>query len=346
MTYRRVRIDTFGGPEVLRVVEEPTLPEPGPSEVRVRVLAASVSFTDTMIRQGSYPDLKDDPPITPGYDVVGVIDKLGPGASKLAIGQNVADLLMIGGYSEYLCLPEHGLVPVPDTVDPAEAASLILSYVTAYQLLHRKAEVQSGQRVLIHGGGGAVGSALIQLGSLVDLEMYATGSAAKQDHIADLGATPIDYTRDDFVERIAELTGDGVDAVFDGVSLANANRSYRTLRTRGTLAIYGASNVDIGSGRGKAQSALGAARLALRWVTTPRRHITGYSIRSLRTKYPDWFHQDLTALFELVAEGRIRPVIDTRIDLDEIRSAHELIERASPRGRIVITMEQQHDDPS
>jgi len=160
MSYKRVIITEFGGPEVLKVVEEVVLPEPQAGEVRVRVLATSACFTDTMIRKGVYGDLKKKPPFPPGYDLVGVVDKLGAGVTRLKVGQTVADLTVSGAYSEYICRPESSLVPVPAGLDPAEAVSLVLSYVTAYQMLHRRngasARVQRGQSILVHGAGGAV----------------------------------------------------------------------------------------------------------------------------------------------------------------------------------------------
>ena len=97
MGYRKVVISEFGGPEVLKVVEEPSLPEPKPGEVRIRVLATSAAFTDVMIRKGKYPDVKEKPPFSPGYDMVGVIDSLGEGVTRLQVGQRVADLTVTGG---------------------------------------------------------------------------------------------------------------------------------------------------------------------------------------------------------------------------------------------------------
>ncbi len=164
MTYKCVVITEFGGPEVLKMVEETELPEPKPGEVRVKVLVTSAAFTDVMIRKGKYPDVKDKPPFSPGYDMVGVVDKLGEGRSRFEVGQRVADLTVIGAYSEYLCIPEIRLTHMPESLDLAEAVSLVLSYVTAYQMLHRVAKVKQGQRILIHGAGGAVGTAVLQLG--------------------------------------------------------------------------------------------------------------------------------------------------------------------------------------
>ena len=112
MTYKRVIIREFGSPEVLQVIEEPQLPEPKPGEIRVRVRATSAAFTDTMIRKGVYPNVKEKPPFSPGYDMVGVVDKLGEGTGKFKVGDRVCDLTVIGSYSEYLCVSEDRLITV------------------------------------------------------------------------------------------------------------------------------------------------------------------------------------------------------------------------------------------
>jgi len=151
MGYKRVVITGFGGPEVLKMTEENTLPQPKPGEVRIKVLATVAAFTNVMIRKGKYPDVKERPPFSPGYDMIGVVDKLGERVIHSRVGQRVADLAVIGAYSEYICLPETRLTLVPKDLDLVEAVSLVLSYVTAYQMLHRIAKVKRGQRILVHG---------------------------------------------------------------------------------------------------------------------------------------------------------------------------------------------------
>ncbi|MCP4422803.1 MAG: alcohol dehydrogenase catalytic domain-containing protein, partial [Chloroflexi bacterium] len=157
MSYKQVIITEFGDPEVMKIVEVAALPEPVAGEVRVKVQATSACFTDTMIRKGIYYDMKKKPPFPPGYDMVGVVDKVGAGVTSFKVGQTVSDLTVSDAYTEYIIRSEDTLVPVPDGLDPAEATSLVLSYMTAYQMLHRSAKVQRGQTVLIHGAGGAVG---------------------------------------------------------------------------------------------------------------------------------------------------------------------------------------------
>src|SRR5262245_28977127 len=158
----------YGGPEELRVVEE-ECPEPKGGEVRVRVLAAGVSLPDLMAREGVYPETPPLP-FTPGWDLVGVVDRLGDGVSGIEPRQIVAALLISGAYAEFVCLSQRELVPVPSGLDAAEAVCFVLNYITAYQMMHRSDKVKPGQHVLIHGAAGGVGSALLQLGRLAGLE--------------------------------------------------------------------------------------------------------------------------------------------------------------------------------
>ena len=191
MRYRRIVISRFGGPEVLDVVED-NLRDAGPGEVRVKVLAAGVSWVEFMMRQNTYPS-QPKPPFTPGYDVVGLVDQTGDGANQYRLGQRVAALLIHGGYSEYVFVPQDALVPVPDELDPAEAVCLVLNYVTAYQMMHRTVQLQTGQRLLVHSAAGGVGTALLQLGRDIGLQMYGTASKSKHSLIEKLGGRPIDY---------------------------------------------------------------------------------------------------------------------------------------------------------
>lgn len=169
-----------------------------------------------------------------------MVDKVGGGVSSLSKGQTVAALLPhFGGYTEFACVPENLLVPVPDGLDSAETVSVVLNYLTAHRMLQRSAQVKRGERILVHSAAGDVGTALLQLGKEAGLEMYGTASRRKHELVSGLGATPIDYRREDFVERIHSLTGDGVDAVFDGIGGTNLSRSYSTLRKGGRLVSFG-----------------------------------------------------------------------------------------------------------
>src|SRR5215207_6538913 len=226
---QRVVVDHFGGPDVLRVVEE-DVPRPGPGEVRVRVLAAGVSFTDAQLRAGTYIG-GPKPPFTPGYELVGVLEELGPGCSRLREGDRIGALTVWGANAERVCVPEKYAVEVPEDLDPAEVVSLVFPYMTAYQMLHRTAQVKSGETVLVHGAAGRVGTAALELGAVAGLRMFGTCSARDKAAVERLGAVAIDYRNEDFLARVRELTGGkGVDVVLDGIGGKVALRSFRALR--------------------------------------------------------------------------------------------------------------------
>ena len=237
MKQTRIIVTRYGGPDALQVLEE-ECPEPKDGEVRVRVLAAGVSLPDLMMREGIHPETPPLP-FTPGWDLVGVVDRLGDGVSGIEPGQIVAALPISGAYAEFVCLPQRELVLVPSGLDPAEAVSLVLNYVTAYQMLHRSGKVKPGQRVLIHGAAGGVGTALLQLGRLAGLEMYGTCSARDAPSVSNLGGIPIDYQHQDFVTEIHRQTGEGVDVVFDSIGGSHIWRSRKALHPGGRVVAYG-----------------------------------------------------------------------------------------------------------
>lgn len=335
LKYRRVVVRRVGGPEVLEVVEE-DIPEPGAGQARVKVLAADVSFSDVNLRRGRYPGAPK-PPFTPGYAMVGVVDQLGPQTAGLALGQHVAALTFFGSYSQYLCLPAQTLTPVPEGVDPSEAVSLVFNDAVAYQMLHRIAHVARGQRVLIHGAAGGVGSALVELGQLAGLEMYGTASKPKHELVARLGATPIDYQTEDFVARVAALTGGrGVDAVFDPMGAAHLRQSARTVRAGGTIVAYGYYATANRGGAAVLDVLSQYAWMAL-WSAPPnRKHGVFYDIRPFMAKHPDWYREDLRTLFDLLLAGKLHPVIAARLPLSEAPRSHQLIESAQVQGKITL----------
>ena len=234
---RVVQVRSFGGPDALQVVDAP-LPTARHGEVRVRVLASGLEYTDVLIRRHLYPQtMRHRPPFVMGYDVVGEIDQLGDGVTGFDLGDRVADMTVIGSNAAYRTLRADSLTRVPPGVDPAEAATLILSWTTAYQLLHRAARVQQGQRVLVHGAAGAVGQALLVLGRLAGLQLWGTARGAHATLIRELGARPIDYQREDFTRVLP----DGFDVVFDGIAEDGYRRSFAALKHGGLLCAYGYS---------------------------------------------------------------------------------------------------------
>jgi NADPH:quinone reductase-like Zn-dependent oxidoreductase len=336
MKYRHVVIRQFGGPEVLQVVED-DLAAPGSGQVLVKVSAADVGFSDVNIRRGRYPGAPR-PPFTPGYAMVGIVDQLGPGTAGLQTGQRVAALTFYGSYSQYIVLPAQELYPVPEEVDPAEAVTVTFNYVAAYQMLHRVAHAGRGGRILIHGAAGGLGTAFLELGQLAGLKMYGTASKAKHPLVSQLGAMPIDYHTEDFVERVRALTGGtGVDAVFDPIGSAHLKLSAHAVRKGGTIVAFGyyeAANRGTGALRDILSQNL---RLWL-WALPPqRKHVAFYDTRTTKRKHPDWYRDDLARLFALLAAGKLKPVIADRLPLEQAVIAHRRLEQAQVQGKLVLT---------
>src|SRR5580692_7753753 len=187
MSWQHIRIAGFGGPEVLELTEETTIPEPGPGEVRIKVLVAGTGFTDSFIRRGRYPDFKGPLPFTPGCDLVGIVEEVGPGVTVPHVGQLVADLCLVGGYAQYAIRPARWLVPVPDGVDICEAVCIPLAYLTAFQMLTRHRSLPAGATILVIGASGTVGTALLDLARHLGLKAIGTGSAANRSVIERFG---------------------------------------------------------------------------------------------------------------------------------------------------------------
>jgi len=343
MKNTRIVVTRYGGPEVLKVLVE-ECPEPQNGEVRVRVQAAGVALPDVLAREGIHPETPL-PPFTPGWDLVGDVDRLGDGVAGVEPGQNVAAMPIKGAYAKFVCLPADELVPVPPGLDPAEAVALVLNYVTASQMMKRAASVRSGQRALIHGASGGVGTALLQLGQLAGLEMYGTCSEHRASAVAELGGTPIDYRREDVVDEIRRLTGDGVDVVFDPVGGAHLWESRKALRPGGRVVGYGLQTSLRGEGlksvrpgrrRRYRGSAVFGAYVFAGWLLPGRRRIVPYSIQTLKRLKPAMFREDLVELMSLLEQRRIRPLIAQRFPLADARRAHEMIGRGGTVGKIVL----------
>ena len=343
-TNTRIIVTHYGGPDALQVIEE-NIPDPKPNQVRVRVLAAGVALPDIMMREGIHPETPKLP-FTPGWDFVGVVDQIGDGVSGMEVGQTVAALPIHGAYTEFICVQPRDLVVVPPDLDPAEAVSLVLNYVTAYQMMHRSAKVKPGQSILIHGAAGGVGTALLQLGRLAGVEMYGTCAERDTAAVSTMGAVPIDYQKVDFVKEIQRLTGDGVDVVFESIGGAHIWQSRAALRRGGKVVAYGITG-SLREGRSTSahpgkrhrfrEIGIWAMYIGRSWLLSGRKRITMYSIQWLRRMRPEMFRKDLSALFGLLRQHKIKPVIAKRLPLVEAKQAHEQLGKGGITGKIVLT---------
>jgi NADPH:quinone reductase len=332
---RVVQVRRFGDADGLEVADAP-VPRAGGGEVRVRVLASGVEYTDVVIRRHLYPQtMMLRPPFVMGYDVVGEIDQLGEGVRDFQAGDRVADMTVVGSNASYRTLRADHLARVPPGVDVAEAAALILSWTTAYQLLHRTAQVRQGQRVLVQGAAGAVGQALLVLGQRAGLELWGTARGTQAAVVRALGGIPIDYQREDFTHV---LPG-GFDVVFDGVGEDGFRRSFGALKRDGLLCAYGYSASVHGQSRlpallmGMAGVYLG--RKLRSWLPGNKR-LRMYSINAMRARHPDWFREDLERLFAMLATHAIRPRVAERISFEEVPTAHRRLEAGGLDGKLVL----------
>ncbi|MGW8225785.1 MAG: medium chain dehydrogenase/reductase family protein, partial [Anaerolineales bacterium] len=305
MKYRSIIVTQRGGPEYLQVVENP-LRTPEPGEARVKVLSAPVSLPDVEARYGRSP-FKLKVPFVPGYAIVGDVDAIGSGIQNTSVGDRVAALTVYGGYAEYIYLREDQLIPVPSALDPAEVAPLILNYIVAYQTLHRTAKVKDGDKVLIIGASGGIGTAYLQLGKLANLNMYGIASKSKHQILTDYGAIPIDYRSQDFVKVIQQAEPGGLDVVFDGIGGDYIKKSFSLLKMGG---IYvGFSNPQSLSGMFRY---LGLV-LLLNLLPNGRSakfYGTGSSRLNRKPFLDDW-----VSLFKLLEQGKIKPIIAARYPL-------------------------------
>ncbi|MAE27862.1 MAG: zinc-binding dehydrogenase [Planctomycetota bacterium] len=339
------QIPSHGPPSVLEVVDLPQ-PEPGPGEVLVRVLAASVNHLDLWVRRGM-PGLEIPLPRIPGSDGTGVIEALGAGLSErpgLEIGQRVviqpgmssgksphdlagqdhlADDYGIRGehadgiHRELLALEPRYIFPLPEAVDPVAGAAVPLAFMTAWEMLMGRAELAAGETVLVLGGTSGVGSAAIQLAREAGARVIATaGTEAKRELCRELGAEEVlDHYDPDWGRMVKSSTGGrGVEVVIEHVGPATWETSLRVLARRGRL-------VTCGGTTGPTVP-----------LTLPHLFIKNQSIHG-STMGPA---SCLPGIFEQVAAGRLRPVLDRALPLARIQEAHGLLEAGSVLGKIVL----------
>ncbi len=326
MKYRSVVVTRRGSPDVLQVVENDLRP-PASGEARVRILAAPVCAPDVSSRYGHTP-FAPQVPFVPGYAVVGDVDAIGAAVTTAAVGDRVAALTVYGGYAEYIYLRQSELIPVPVTVDQAEAATLILNYLVAYQTLHRTAKIKTGETVLIIGASGGIGTALLQLGQLAQLKMYALASKSKHAVLCEYGATPIDYHTEDFVAIIRRAEPGGLDAILDGVGGDYFQRGFSVVRRGGVL--VGFANPLSFSGMLRL---FGRLILYNLWPNGKSAQYYGTSASRFNRRP---FLEDWAALFQLLNDGKIKPVIMQKFPILEAAKANALLESGNVVGNLVL----------
>jgi len=324
MKYKSVVVTQRGGPENLQIVEKDVRP-PAIGETRIKIQATPVCQDDIATRVGNRPFLPKLP-FVPGYAILGFVDALGDGVTRVTVGERVAALTQSGGYAEYIYLPEEKLVHVPAALDPAEAVTLILNYLVAYQVLHRVAQVKRGDKALIIGASGGVGTAFLQLGKLAGLKMYGLASPSKHAALAAYGAVPIDYRTQDFVRVLRQAEPTGIDFVFNGMGEEYFERGLAGLRRGGVLVHYGGP-------QSFARFLLLLVKYFFYNLLPNGKTIKGYGTHRLGMEL---FEKDWQTLFKLLEECQIRPLVAKKFPLLEARKANELLESGQVTGNIVL----------
>lgn len=345
MQNKKALIRAFGPPDVIEVVSDHA-EEPKPGQVRVRIEASTVSSTDVFIRKGIYPLLKQKPPLVLGYDFVGIVEKLGAGVETVNMGDRIAAITMTGGNAQFICIDAEELTVVSSQVNAIEAACLTLSGLTAYQMFFHFAQVKHGQRILVHGGSGAIGDTLLQLGLMMQCDMVSTASLMKHDIIEGYGALAIDYRDPNYRSLLRESAGDGFDAVFDFTNHASFNHDIHLLKKGGVLVTYAVytSSLNI-----KKKNFFNFAYFVMDfvwmmvklkwWNTFSGKRAFFYGSGDSKQLNRGRYDNDLATLYRWVEEGKIHPLVSKVYGLSGVGKAHEMLQDGFVQGQIVILNE-------
>jgi putative PIG3 family NAD(P)H quinone oxidoreductase len=321
---RAVIASGTGGPEVLSVGEVPD-PTPGPGEVLVAVAATAVNRADTLQRQGFYPPPPGASDVI-GLECSGTVAALGDGVEGWAVGDEVCALLAGGGYAAYVVVPVGQLMPVPAGVSLVEAAALPEVACTVWSNVFMVAGLQPGDRFLVHGGSGGIGTMAIQLASALSAKVFTTaGSAEKLAACADLGAdVTINYREEDFVE-VVKADG-GADVILDNMGAKYLGRNVEALATEGRLVIIGMQ----GGAKGE---------LDINALLRKRGAVIATSLRARPVDDKAAICASVVEnVWPLVADGTVRPIVHTTMPLEDVAAAHALMESSDHIGKIVLTL--------
>lgn len=326
---KAVLLDGFGGVEVLRVGDIP-IPEPTERHVLIKVRATSINRPDLVQREGKYPPPKGESEIL-GLEVAGTIERLGPGVAGYAVGDRVMSLVGGGGYAEYAVAHGDHLIRIPDAMGFESAAAVCESYITAFLNLYMEARLKDGETALVHGGGGGVNTAAVQIIRSLspNSRIMVTHSPEKKAGCQALGIDYlVDYINEDFLEVVKTATGNkGVDVILDHVGAAYLERNMKALAYGGRLVIIGVvSGIK--------------AELNLALMMVKRQRIIGSVLRSRPLAEKTAITAEFKArVLPRIADGSIVPIIDHVFGIDEVQEAHRTMEADKHFGKIILTMD-------
>lgn len=329
----------YGNPERAFELRELNKPEPKEGEVRIKVAAFGLNYADVMARKGMY---KDAPPLPAviGYDVVGIVDKLGPGADEELLGKRVVSLTRFGGYAEYVVANQLVAHPINDQLSNAAATALATQYSTAYYASNMATNIFEGDHVLIHAAAGGVGLALIQLAKLKNCVIYATASSdMKIKMLEDLGVNyPINSEETNFVEEIENIRGsDGLDIIFDSIGGKSVKKGFRLLSPAGRIVCYG------GSKRSDGRGIINDLKLAIGFgIYSPisflmqSKSFIGVNMLRISDERPSIIKTAMENIIELINNKTIPEPIGRAFPVSDISEAHNLLESRESVGKLAI----------
>jgi NADPH:quinone reductase-like Zn-dependent oxidoreductase len=338
-TLTEIVLPGIAEPDGLLVRHRP-VPAPGPGEALVEVLATGISFAEQAMLRDRYPG-QPKFPFVPGYDLVGEVTAVGPGVGHHLTGRRVAAATKAGGWTTHALVAARDLVPVPDDLDPAEVETVVVNGITAWQMLHRKSRVRSGQTVLVHGASGGVGTTLVQLARHAGVRVIGTASSRHHDALRAFGAEPVDYRDPDLTGTVRGLAPGGVNAVFDHLGPSSFRRSFDLLAPGGTLVAYGTGAGAQLSDTNNQVLAFTAmlGRLAL-WSRTSDRRALFYNFWAGKHTRPSRSRQhraaDLTDVIALLAAGEVTAQIAARFPLADAADAMKFAKTQSVRGKVIL----------
>lgn len=335
-TYCAIRL---GGPGGLDRLEEVRLPllDPGPGELRVRVIAAGAGATDLTMRRGRYP-FAPPFPFVPGYEVLGTVDAIGTGVTGFVLGQKVAALTVHGAFAEYLVRTAEDFVPVPAGLDDGETVALVLNYGAAWQMIHRVARLRAGQTALVTGASGGVGTALLDLLRDGKVRTLAACSSRHEELVRSLGGEPIPSPSTPLARTVRRLVPEGVDAAFDVLGGAGTGECVRATRRGGVVVGYGFMGTVVDGRPSRLLTLRGFASLLVGARLRGRRGAF-YGITLRYRRDPEPYRADLASLLTLLGSRRIAPQIACRLPLLAARRSQELLEAGGIAGKIVLVRE-------
>lgn len=337
---RAIFIERYGSPEQSLALKEVPVPKPQTNEALIKVHAIGINFADVLKRYGIYPTTKKLP-YTPGFEVAGTVEALGPEAPSFQRGQRVLAILPDGGYAEYVTASARQVIPIPDSMSFEDAAALPVNFATAYHALFNTGVLLPGDRVLIHACAGGVGLAAVQFAKNAGAEIFGTASShGKIEFLKNFGVHhPINYRAHDFAVEIGRLTNsEGVDIVLDSLGGETTKKSLRLLRPNGRIVAFGVAGF---AGKPKLQIAWEFLRRPkLDTVALLRRSVGFYGLHlSQFARRPQLMLHILGSVLAQYSEGKIKPVVGRVFSLEEVVAAHRMLEGRESIGKLILMVE-------